>query len=145
VGRVQVEQYQRCSGGFAHSDSIIVNVHGKLRGGLRLARLCENEIVVGVRLRVEIDDQGRRRVSGSIQRIHVVHVVYAAHLLLERRGHGLFQGLRIGADIGGQNLNLRRRDIRKLSYRQGQDRQGADKHHDNGNHYGDDGSIDEEF
>src|SRR4029077_19408344 len=107
--------------------------------------LRENEVVVGVGLRVEVDDQGGRRVSGGIQRIHVVHVVYAAHLLLERRGHGLFQGLRVGADVGGENLNFRRRNVGELCNRKTKDRQGANEHQDDGNYHGDDGAVDEKL
>ena len=50
----------------------------------------------------------------AVQRVHVVHVVDAAHLLLDGRGHGLLDGLRIGADVGRANLHFRRRDRREL-------------------------------
>jgi len=42
----------------------------------------------------------------------------AMHTPNPRCGHGLFQGLLIGATYVAMNLSLRRSDIRKLSYRQ---------------------------
>ena len=84
-------------------------------------------------------------VAGGVQRIHVVHVVHAAHLLLDGRGHGLLEGLRIGADVGGLDLNFRRRDVGKLRDRQTQDGDRADDHHEDRDHHRDDGTVDEEF
>ncbi len=42
----------------------------------------------------------------GVDRVHVVHVVDAAHLLFDRSGHGLFNGSRIGPGITGGNNGL---------------------------------------
>ncbi len=54
----------------------------------------------------------------GVDRVHVVHVVDAAHLLLDGRGDGLFDGLRVGADVGRLHLHFGRRDRGKLRHRE---------------------------
>ena len=49
---------------------------------------------------VEIDDHPHLPVGRGVERVHVVHVVDAAHLLLDGRGHRLLDRLRVRADIG---------------------------------------------
>ena len=68
----------------------------------------------------------------------------AADLLLDRRGHGLGDGLGIGARILGANHDGRRRDLGILGDRQAQIGNGADQHDDDRYHRGKDGAIDEE-
>ena len=87
---------------------------GQLRRRLRFAALRQDQIRVGVRIHVEIDDHSHLAVGGGVQRIHVVHVVDAAHLLFDGRGHRLLDGLSVRADIDRRDLNLRRRDSREL-------------------------------
>ena len=62
---------------------------------------------------VEIDEHAHQAVVG-VDGIHVVHVVHAAHLLFDGRGHGLLDGLRVGADVIGLDEDLRRHDLGKL-------------------------------
>ena len=77
----------------------LVTSCGKLRGGLRLAHLRQHQVGVRIGLHVEIHDHGHLPVARRVERVHVVQVVDAAHLLLDRRGHGLLDGLRVGADV----------------------------------------------
>ena len=85
-------------------DSVAVHLGRKLTGGQLLARLRQNQIRVGVSFDIEIGEQRRLRVAGGVYGVHVVHVVHAVDLLLDGRGHGLLQGLGIGADVGGLQL-----------------------------------------
>ena len=78
----------------------------------------ENQIGVGIGLDVEVDGEFGLPVIG-VQRIHVFHVVHAAHHLLDGSGDGLVQRHGIGTGVGGGDLNLRIGDIREL--RGGQD------------------------
>ena len=81
----------------------------------------------------------------GVERIHVVHVVDAAHLLLDRRGYGLFHGLSVGSRVYGRYLNFGRRDLRKQRYRQSEDTDCPHDHHQNGDHHRHDRTVDEEF
>ena len=84
--RKETDQHQRRSECLLHRHTEVGHFDRKLRGGLRLPDLGENQVRIRIGLYVEVNDQphltGRR-----IHRIHVVHVVYAAHLLLDRRGY----------------------------------------------------------
>ena len=143
--RVQGNQHEGSGHRLSNRNSVVVDVGGKLRSSLRFTGLRENQIRIRIGFYVEVHDQGRVRVAGGIQRIHVVHVVHAAHLLLDGSGNRLLQGLRVRADVGGQDLNLRRSDVGELGDRQAQDGDRADHHHDDGNHHGDDGTVDKEL
>src|SRR5215471_3381886 len=142
---VKGNQYQGRGNGFSNGDSVVGDVHGKLRSGQRFSGLGENEMRVGIGFYVEVHNQGGARVASGIERIHVVHVVHAAHLLLDGGGNRLLQALRVGADVGGQDLNLWRSDVWELGDRQAQDGDGTNQHYDDGDHDGDDGTIDEEL
>ena len=91
VRRVHRDQHERGSNRLSYRNSIIRNVGGKLRCGLRLSGLGENQIVIGIGFYIEVHNQKRLRVSGCVQRIHVVHVVHSAHLLFDRSGNRLFE------------------------------------------------------
>jgi hypothetical protein len=54
----------------------------------------------------------------GVDRVHVIHLVHAAHLLLDRRGDGLLDGQRIRAGVVRLHLDFRRRDLRILRDRQ---------------------------
>ena len=112
---------------------------------MRLARLRENQIGIRIGFYVEVHDQGRVRVARGIQRIHIIHVIHAAHLLFDRSSNRLLQCLGVGADVGGQDLNLRRSDVGELRNRQTKDRDGTYNHHDDRNHHRDDGTVDKEL
>src|ERR1700691_235089 len=145
VRRVHGGQREGSSDRFSYVDTIIGDIDGKLGGSQRLAALRENVIGVGIGFGVEVHDQAGARIAGGIQRIHVVHVVHAAHLLFDGSGNRLLQGLRIRPNVSGQDLNLRRSDVRNLRDRQTQDGEGADKHEDDRDHHGHDGTIDKEL
>ena len=62
---------------------------------------------------------------------------------LNNRGDGLLDDLGVGAGIIGVDLNLRRRDFRKLGDRKRCQRQRARQHHDDRNDEGELRPIDE--
>ena len=88
VRRIEAEHDQRRGGGLLHLDAVVAHVAGQLGFGLALAHLHQQLVGVGVGLDVEIDRQLGLAVVG-VDRVHVVHVVHARHLLLDGRGHGL--------------------------------------------------------
>ena len=53
----------------------------------------------------------------GVYRIHVVHVVDARHLLLDRGSHGLFDGQCVSAGIVAVDLYFRRYNVGKLGNR----------------------------
>ena len=81
----------------------------------------------------------------GVERIHVVHVVDAAHLLFDRSGHRLFDGLSVGARVHRCYLNFGRRDLRKQRHGQPDDSDPAHNHHQDGDDYRHDRTVDEEF
>src|SRR5207248_5967057 len=95
------------------------------------------------RLDVEIHDHGHLSVRG-VERVHVIKVVHAAHLLLDRRRHGLLDGLRVRADIVGLNLDFGWSDVGKLRYGNIGNRHCADDDHQDRDHHRDDGAANEE-
>ena len=117
-GRVQGDQHQGCEHRFLNGDAEIVDIGGELRRGLRFAALRENQVRIGVRGNVEIDDQPHLPVGGGVEGIHVVHVVDAAHLLLDGSGHRLLDGLGVRANVGCGDLNFGRRNRGELGHRQ---------------------------
>ncbi len=143
--RVQGQQHERSGYRFSDGNSVVVDISGELRGSLRLARLGKNQIRIRVGFYVKVHDQGRVRVARGIQRIHVVHVVHAAHLLFDGRGNRLLQRLGVRADVGGQDLNLRRSDVGELRDRQTKDRDGSYNHQDDGNDHRDDWAVNKKF
>ena len=54
----------------------------------------------------------------AARRGHVLHPFGAIDLLLQRRGHSGFDGLRTGSRINGGDADLRRREVGKLGDRQ---------------------------
>src|SRR5207245_9033003 len=117
-------------------------IRRKLRSRLRFPYLREDEIGVRVRLDVVVHDQSHYSIGGRVQRIHVVHIVDPAHLLFDRGCDGLLDGLRIGADVRGDYLNLRRDDIRKLGHGKTSDGNRADDQHNDGDDHRHDGAVD---
>jgi len=98
-----------------------------------------------VRLRVEIDDQGRRRVSGSIQRITCSSCCLRRSFVAREAWPQLVPGFAHRRRHRWREFESQAARYSETELPEGPDRQGADKHHHNGNHYGDDGSIDEKF
>jgi hypothetical protein len=99
--RIQANKHQGCRSGFLHRDAVVIYVGGKLRSGLSLTGLSEDQIIVGVGTHVEIHDHSRLRVTSGVQRIHVVHLVDAVYLLLDRSRDGLLKRLRVRTDVRG--------------------------------------------
>jgi len=144
VRRVEREHDQRRRGRLGDSDAVVAHVRRQLRLGLAFAHLGEQLVGVGVGAQCEVDVQRGLAVIG-IDRIHVVHVVDAGHLLLDRGGHRLFDGQRVGAGVGAADLNLWRNDVWELGGRQpGHGDQTDDGHQDRDDH-GHDRPIDEEL
>ena len=143
--RIEGHQHQRREHRFLHCNAVVGDVHRKLRRGLRFTALRQDQIRVGIRIHVEIDDHSHLAVGGGIERIHVVHVVDAAHLLFDGRGHGLFDGLGVGADIDGRDLNLRRRDGGELGDGQAGDDHRAHDYRQDGDDHRNNRPIDEKF
>jgi hypothetical protein len=106
--------------------------------------LRQNLIDIRIRLHPKIDND--RRLPGvGVDRIHVVHVVDAADLLLEWSGNRLLDGLCVRTRIRGRHLYFRRNDIRELRYRQRHHGNCAYDHHDDGDHHRDNRTIDKEL
>ena len=99
------------------------------------------------RVRVGADLEGHRQphlaVAAALGR-HVEHVLHAVDLLLERRGHGVGDGLRAGAGIVGDDEDGRRRDLGILGDRQREQRNRAQQHDQDGQHRREDRPADEE-
>ena len=131
VWRVQGEEHKGRRYGFANGDSVVRHVCRKLGSRLRLARLGKDQVGVRIRLDVKIHDQRSVRVSGGVERVHVVHVVDAGHLLFDRGGNRLLECLCIRADVSSQYLNLWRGNIGELRNRQAQNREPSDHHQQN--------------
>ena len=101
-------------------------------------------IDVGVSFEIEVHKHAHQSIIG-VDRVHVVHVVNAAHLLFDGRGHRLLDGLRVRSDIVCLNEDFGRNDFGKLRNRQPQHGDQPYDDHDDGNHHGDDRAVNEEF
>ena len=128
VRRIDGDQHEGSRHRFSYRDPVVGHIRRKLRSGLRLTRLGQDEVVIWIGFCIEIHDQARSRVSRGVQGVHVIHVVHTVHLLFQRRGHCLFQSLSVGADVGGEDLDFGWSDFRELGNRQSKDGQSADQH-----------------
>ena len=142
---VQADEHQRRGDRFLHRDPVVVHFRRELRGGQGLAGLRQDEVDIGVGLHVEIDHQLHLTIGGGVGGIHVVHVVHAAHLLLDGRRHRLFDGLGVGAHIGGAHEDFGRGDGGEQSDRQPRDADRTHDHQNDGNDHRHDGAVDKEF
>ncbi len=122
----------------------VAHVSGQLRLRLGVAQLGQHVVNVRVGLQIEVDEHSHQAVVG-VDRIHVVHVIHPAHLLFDGSGNRLLNRLRVGAYIVGLDKDLGRNNLGELGNRQAQHRDQADDDHDDGDHHGHDGSVDEEF
>ena len=91
---------------------------------------------------VERDRDAAGAVVAAARR-HVEHARHAVDRLLERRGDGRLDGLGVGAGVERADLDLRRREIRKLRDRQGRDRNRAGQDDDQRAHAREDRTADE--
>ena len=144
VGGKEGEHDQRRRRRLLHRDALVDHVGGQLRVGLVCPHLGKDLVRVGVRLDVEVHGELHRAVV-RVEGIHVVHVVHARHLLLDGRGHGLLHGERVGPGVGGLHLHFRRDDVGELGRGQARHGHKADDDHEDGDHHGHDGAVDEEL
>ncbi len=119
VRRRDGQQHQRRGEGLVHGEAGDGDLGGQLALRLVDAQLRENLVGVGVGRHIEVDGQLGKAVAG-VGRLHVVHVVDAVHLLLDRRGDGLFERLGVGTGVGGLDKNLGRHDVGELRRGQAQ-------------------------
>src|SRR5262245_41171467 len=79
---------------------------------------------------MKVDDQSNLAAVG-VERVHVVHVVDAAHLLLDWRRDRLLNRQRISARVVRLHLDFRWRDLRILRDRQRKNADATDERHQN--------------
>ena len=125
-------------------DPLIDHLLGELGLRLRLAHLGQD--LVGRRDRVVGEDDVELRLPGTgVQGVHVLHVVDAVDLLFDRRRNRLLHRHRVGAGIGGSNLDLGRDDVGELGNGQAQQADHTEDYRDDRDDHGHDGPVDEEF
>ena len=142
--RGERHQHERRGGGLFDRDPVVAHLGRQLRVRLRFPYLRQHLGDVGVDLDVEVHVQLQLAVVG-VERVHVVHVVHPAHLLLDGGGHRLLDGLGVGADVGGVDVDLGRHDVRVLGGRQPEHSHDADDDGDDGDHDRHDRPVDEEL
>jgi len=127
-----------------HRDTVIAHFLGQLGIGLTLPYLSEHLVDVRVGLDVEVGVQLQFAVIG-IERIHVIQVVDAAHLLFDGGRNGLLYRLRVRADIRGVDDYFRGHNVGVLGNGQAEDGHATHDDHDDCNDDGDDRPVDEEL
>ncbi len=115
--RQERDHHHRQARRLAQCQAVLRDVGRQVRLCLRDPVLDVDLIDVGVGADVERHRQLHRPVV-AVGRLHVEHVVDAVDLLFERRRHGLFDGLRVGAVIGRRHDDLWRHDVRELRHRE---------------------------
>ena len=98
-------------------------------------------IEIGAEL--ESDVQRHVAVARALRR-HVEHVLDAVDLLLDRRGDGFRDDLRVCAGIIRRDLDRGRRDLGILRDRKRRERDNADERDDDADHAGENRPVDEE-
>ena len=136
IRRVQRKGEERQTGGLADGGAELRDVRRQIGRGLRHAVLHVHFIRVDVGVHVECHGQ-RHGVVVAVGRLHVEHVVDAVHLLFDRRGDGLLDGLRVSARIGSGYDDLRRNDVGELRLGQTAHRHQTGKHGNDGDDDGD--------
>ena len=116
---------------------------GQLRRGDGDPVLDQHLRRVEVRAELEGDRQRHRAVAGTLA-VHVEHVLDAVDLLLDGRGDGVGERLRIGPRIDGGDDDRRRRDLGVRRHGQREIGQTAQDDQDDGQHDGKDRPADEE-
>jgi hypothetical protein len=143
--RIDSHQHQRSGRGLLYRYTVIGHVARHLRSRLCLPQLRQHEIGIRIGLYVVIHNQAHQPIRRRVQRIHVVHVVDAAHLLLDWRRDRLLDSLCVRAYVGCENLNFWRNDVWKLGHRKRGDCCRSHDHHEDGNNHGHDRPIDEKL
>ena len=144
LGRVQHEDAQRAADRLLDRDALVHHVGRQLRGRLRVAEVRQDLVQARVGGDIERHPQLGRPRAALVERGHVEHLVHAAHLLLDRRGHRLLERYGVGARIprGQQDFGWRNIGIQ----RDGELHEGdeADEDRQDRNHHRDDRPVDEE-
>ena len=143
VGGSQVHDHQQVGRGLLRRHADAAHVFRQTRQRLRDAVLHLHLRVVDVGAEAERDRQQHRAVAGRL-RGHVEHVLDAVDFLLERRGDGLGDHLRVRARILRAHLHRRRHDLGVLADRQLPYGDGADQEDDDRQHRREDRPVDEE-
>ena len=105
-----------------HGDAQLAHFGGQAPKRLVDAVLDVDERHVAVAGDVE-DDGDLAEPAVAARRRHVEHALDAVDRLFQRRGDGGFDRLRVGARVGGDDGDLRRRNVRVLRHRHGRDRE----------------------
>ncbi len=121
----------------------LLHLAGQLR--YRLLHLVLDLHLGDVRIgaRRESGDDRNRAVGIGLGR-EIQKIIQAGELLLDHLGHGILHGRGIGAGIEGIHRHRRWRDGGILLHRQGEGRNGACQHDDDGDDPGEDRPVDEE-
>ena len=142
--RVQHEHSERARHRLDDRDALVDDVLRQLRLGLRVSQVGQHLVVARVGGDVEVHAQLHLAAGGLAGRVHVEHVVDAAHLLLDRRRDRLLERQGVGAGVGRREEDLGRGDVRILRDGKLDHRDEADDHHEDGDHHRDDRPVDEE-
>ncbi len=140
---VDCNDHQRAGRFFLHRNAVLRHRCGELRHGEIHPVLHLHLGDVGVGIQGEEDRQGHLA-GARTRRCHVEHVVHAVDLRLYGRRYRVADRLRVGAWIGGRNLDLYRRDRRVLRHRQGFHRHQSGDHDDERDDRREDRPLDEE-
>ena len=138
------ENQQRKPDRLLRREAVIAHRGGQAGERLREPVLDLHLVEIDVRADLEVGLQGHGAVV-AIDRLHVDHVLGAVDLLLDRSGHRLFHGERVGAGVNGRGLDLGRHDLGKLRDREPEDHHGAGNHKKNGDDHRHNGPVDEKF
>ena len=120
MGRVEADDEQDVGVALAGGDAGLLDHVGQQRQGQVDAVLHQHLGEIEVDARLEGDGQAVGAVVGRL-RGHVDHVLDAVDLLLDGGGHGLGDDLGAGTGVGAGDDDARRRDLRVLRERQGED------------------------
>src|SRR5450830_1386201 len=113
LGRIERNEHERRALRLAVGEPELVHLDGNAGQGLRDAVLGVDLVGVAVGADLERDPDGDRTVV-RVHGLEVQHVLDAVHLLLDRRRDGLLDCQRVGARIGGLDLDERRDDVGEL-------------------------------
>ena len=136
IRRIQCKRKKRQACGLADGRTEPGDIRRQIGRSLRQTVLDVDFVGIDVGVDVECDGQ-RHRIIVTVRRLHVEHVVDAIHLLFDRSGNGLFDGLSVGAGIRSGHDDLRRDNVRELRLGQPAHRHQAGKHGNDGDNDGD--------